>query len=144
AGAKMGEVLRKQQVPYVEVLRTTTSTREVARALYQVAKSLAAPTDRDALHKSFLVWRRDTLESPDTLTAANLLKKLKHVEQYTAPRDKDWLFDTISQSDASASFELLEWFRLIVQRWQQATLLPIDQLLLTVAGDLFRDAAEIA
>src|SRR5262249_20439800 len=130
--------------PYVEVLRTTTSTREVARALHLIARSLAAPTDRDALHKAFLVWRRDTLESADTLTAASVLKKLKYVEQFTAPRDKDWLLDTISQSDASAPFELLEWFRLIVQRWQQATLLPIDQLLLTIGSDLFRDAAEIA
>jgi DNA helicase-2/ATP-dependent DNA helicase PcrA len=144
AGAKMSEVLRKQQIPYVEVLRTTTSTREVARALHQVARSIAAPTDTDALLKSFLVWRRETLESAETLTAANLLKQLKHVEQFTAPRDKDWLLDAISRSDLSAGFELLEWFRLLVQRWQQAALLPIDQLLLTIGSDLFRDAAEIA
>jgi DNA helicase-2/ATP-dependent DNA helicase PcrA len=144
AGAKMGEALRQQGVPFVEMLRSTTSTRQVARTLYQVARCLASPMDTDALQKSFLVWVRDDAESADAVAAANALKKLRHAEQFTAPRDKDWLLDTISKADAPAPFALLDRFRAIVQRWQQATLLPVDQLLLTVGADLFREPAEIA
>jgi DNA helicase-2/ATP-dependent DNA helicase PcrA len=144
AGAKMGEALRQQGVPFVEMLRSTTSTRQVARTLYQVARCLASPMDTDALQKSFLVWVRDDAESADAVAAANALKKLRHAEQFTAPRDRDWLLDTISKNDAPAPFALLDRFRAIVQRWQQATLLPVDQLLLTVGADLFHEPAEIA
>jgi DNA helicase-2/ATP-dependent DNA helicase PcrA len=144
AGAKMGEALRRQGVPVVEMLRTTTSTRQVARLLYQVARFLAAPMDAGALRESFLVWARDAGEPADVTVAANALKKLRHVEQFTAPRDRDWLLDTISKPDAPGPFDLLERFRAIVGRWQRATLLPIDQLLLTVGSDLFREPVEIA
>jgi len=144
AGAKMGEALRKQGVRFVEMLRTTTSTRQVARALHQVARFLAAPMDADALQKAFLVWARDDAESAETIAAVNALKKLRHPEQFTAPRDRDWLLDTISKADAPAVFDRLDRFRVVVQRWQQATLLPVDQLLLTVGSDLFREPAEIA
>jgi DNA helicase-2/ATP-dependent DNA helicase PcrA len=40
--------------------------------------------------------------------------------------------------------ELLVQYRDLVQRWQQATLLPIDQLVLTIAQDLFIDPADLA
>lgn len=144
SGAKMGEVLRKYGVPYVEVLRTTTSTRETARALYQVARFLTAPAETDALGNAFRIWAGDEANSPDALAAANALKKLKFVEQYIAPRDLDWLLESISKTEAPGPFDWLERFRLAVSRWQQAVLLPIDQLLLTIGNDLFRDAAEIA
>ncbi len=38
----------------------------------------------------------------------------------------------------------LEWLRDLVRRWQTATLLPIDQLLLTIAQDLFTQPADLA
>jgi len=40
--------------------------------------------------------------------------------------------------------ELLIQFRALVRRWQAATLLPIDQVILTLAQDLFTDAAGLA
>jgi DNA helicase-2/ATP-dependent DNA helicase PcrA len=144
SGAKMGEVLRKFGVPYVEVLRTTTSTRETARALYQIARFLTAPAEPDALGNAFRIWAGEEAGSPEALAAANVLKKLKFVEQYVAPRDRDWLYDAISKTEAPGPFDWLDRFRLAVGRWQQAVLLPIDQLLLTIGNDLFRDAAEIA
>jgi DNA helicase-2/ATP-dependent DNA helicase PcrA len=39
---------------------------------------------------------------------------------------------------------LLEAFRALVRRWQQATVLPIDQLILTIAQDLFIEPADLA
>ena len=35
-------------------------------------------------------------------------------------------------------------FRELVRRWQGATLLPIDQLILTLAQDLFHEPADLA
>lgn len=144
AGAKMGEALRKLGVPFIEMLRSTTSARQVARTLHQVARFLAVPADNDALQKAFLAWVREDAESADAVAAANALKKLKHLEQYLAPRDRDWLLDTVSSADAPGPFDLLDRFRVVARRWQQATLLPVDQLILTIGSDLFREPAEIA
>ena len=144
AGAKMGEALKKQGVPFVEMLRSTTSARQVARVLHQVMRFLAMPADNDALQKAFLAWVRDDAESADAVAAAGALKKLRHLEQYLAPRDRDWLLDAVSRDDAPGPFDLLDRFRAVARRWQQATLLPIDQLVLTVGSDLFREPAEIA
>lgn len=143
-GAKMGELLQAQQIPHVEVLRTTTSTREVARALFHLADFLASPTDAGKLSKAFAVFLRDERDSVEMTEAINQLKKLKHVEQFTAPRDKDWLLDARNASSEPEKFEPLESFRACVQRWQNAALLPIDQLVLTIGSDLFKEPAEIA
>jgi DNA helicase-2/ATP-dependent DNA helicase PcrA len=40
--------------------------------------------------------------------------------------------------------EELEAFRLVVQRWQGAATLPVDQLVLSLAQDLFREPADLA
>ncbi|MDX2043598.1 MAG: ATP-dependent helicase [Acidobacteriota bacterium] len=143
-GAKMGELLQAQQIPHVEVLRTTTSTREVARTLHHIADFLAFPTDAGKLGKAFVAFMRDERESAEAVEIANQLKKLKHVEQFTAPRDKDWLLDARNSSSEPERFALLEQFRTCVQRWQNAALLPIDQLVLTISSDLFKEPAEIA
>ncbi len=143
-GAKMGELLQAQQIPHVEVLRTTTSTREVARTLHQIADFLASPTDAAKLGKAFTAWMRDEHESPEAVETMNQLKKLKHVEQFTAPRDKDWLLEAREASNVPEKFETLERFRTHIQRWQNAALLPIDQLILTISSDLFKEPAEIA
>ncbi len=58
-GAKMGELLQSLKIPHVEVLRTTTSTREVARTLHHIADFLASPTDSAKLGKAFLAFVRD-------------------------------------------------------------------------------------
>ncbi|HQR35926.1 MAG TPA: 3'-5' exonuclease, partial [Blastocatellia bacterium] len=136
--------LQSLKIPHVEVLRTTTSTREVARTLHHIADFLASPTDSAKLGKAFLAFVRDERESAEAVETANQLKKLKHVEQFTAPRDKDWLLDARNASTDPEKFDLLERFRTNVQRWQEAALLPIDQLTLTISSDLFKEPAEIA
>ncbi|MBL8167354.1 MAG: ATP-dependent helicase [Acidobacteria bacterium] len=143
-GAKMGELLQQLKIPHVEVLRTTTSTREVARTLHHIIDFLAHPTDTAMLVKAFSAWLREDGEATKTNDAVNQLRKLKYVEQFTAPRDKDWLLDLRGNSSAPEKFERLEAFRALIQRWQDAALLPIDQLLLTISGELFKEPAEFA
>lgn len=143
-GAKMGELLQNLKIPHVEVLRTTTSTREVARALHQIVDFLAHPTDANLLSKAFLACLREERETATATELANQLRKLKFVEQFTAPRDKDWLLEARAANPGASKFETLERFRQQLQRWQEAALLPIDQLVLTISSELFKEAAEIA
>ena len=143
-GGKLGEKLQELKIPHVEVLSTTSSTREVARSLHKIVEFLAQPTSAAMLSNAFVGWMREEHESPLAIAIAQQLKGVKQVEQFTAPRDKDWLLDTVSPTESTEKFELLTKFRAQVQRWQGAALLPIDQLILTISSDLFKEAAEIA
>jgi DNA helicase-2/ATP-dependent DNA helicase PcrA len=60
----------------------------------------------------------------------------------------DWLRDdpeiaAMIERDAELGAQLTT-FRQLVRRWQEAVLLPIDQLILVLAQDLFRSAADLA
>jgi DNA helicase-2/ATP-dependent DNA helicase PcrA len=75
---------------------------------------------------------------------SELLRKVGETEAFTAPRpDSDWL-SAISESEAESVVEELGAFRVVINRWLSAVTLPIDQLLLTLAQELFTNAAELA
>jgi DNA helicase-2/ATP-dependent DNA helicase PcrA len=73
------------------------------------------------------------------------LRKCRLVEDYLWPRlGRDWL-ESLGLEEAEAEvYQELAAFRPLVQRWQAAALLPIDQLLLTVAQDLFNEPSDLA
>jgi len=144
AGAGMANLLRKENIDYVEHLRTTSSTRKVVGGLWRVLNYLAEPARPDLLAEAYKVWQRDQRESNTVKAQVRLLTEAKWVEQFTAPQGQDWLEQTINQADAPAQFEQLAAFRDQIFRWQGAALLPVDQLILTVSGDLFHEPADIA
>ncbi|MCK6579643.1 MAG: ATP-dependent helicase [Anaerolineae bacterium] len=141
-------------IPTVEVLQSSTSTRQAAGVLGNVLNYLAKPDTAGWLSMVYRVWQRDTRDDPDrnarTLEIARILSQIAHVEDFLAPAPggRDWLRE---DSDAAALFETdppaadeLRAFRDLVRRWQNAAVLPIDQLLLVLAGDLFRAQADLA
>jgi DNA helicase II / ATP-dependent DNA helicase PcrA len=99
-----------------------------------------------------------TLQSELLATTSTLLRRLVHVENFITPitltpnpsplgrgagvRD-DWL-STLSESEAVYVIEELKEFRVYVQRWLNAVALPIDQLVLTLAQDVFTEALDLA
>ena len=79
-------------------------------------------------------------------TTSNLLRRLVYVEKFIAPNQADDWLSTISESEADAQqvIEELKEFRVNVQRWLNAVTLPIDQLVLTLAQDVFSGASDLA
>ncbi|MBE2182607.1 MAG: ATP-dependent helicase [Anaerolineae bacterium] len=144
SGAAMANLLRKENIDYVEHLRTTSSTRKVVGGLWRVLGYLAEPTRTDLLAETYKVWQRDQRDSSEVKAQVRLLSEAKLVEQFTSPQGQDWLEQAINRADAPEQFEQLAAFREQVMRWQEASLLPVDQLLLTVSGDLFNEPADIA
>ncbi len=72
------------------------------------------------------------------------LRKMVDVENFIAPRkDNDWLA-AIGESEAEQVIEELSAFRVNVQSWLNAVTLPIDQLVLTLAQDVFSEASDLA
>jgi DNA helicase II / ATP-dependent DNA helicase PcrA len=77
-------------------------------------------------------------------TVTRLLRKLVDVENFIAPQNaNDWLAG-IGESEAVQVIQELSAFRVNVQRWLNAVTLPIDQLVLTLAQDVFSEASDLA
>jgi DNA helicase-2/ATP-dependent DNA helicase PcrA len=141
--------LKKRNIEYVELLRSTRETREAAGALANVLKYLADPISPKKLATVYRVWRRDDRDDEEAkvqLTwVARQLGKVARVEDFLWPRvDRDWLDILDASEDIPDLHERLVRFRDLVRRWQEATLLPVDQLILTLAQDLFEEPADLA
>jgi DNA helicase-2/ATP-dependent DNA helicase PcrA len=148
-GFEVVKELKARNLPYIELLRSTMSTREAAGALGNVLNYLADPTSPAKLAQAYRVWRRKDREEKDAKArmeiVAKALRGCRLVEDYVWPRlDRDWLDDLdLTVEDPDLGEQLIE-FRELVRRWQGAALLPIDQLLLTLAQDLFKEPADLA
>jgi DNA helicase-2/ATP-dependent DNA helicase PcrA len=141
--------LKKRDLEYVELLRSTMSTREAAGVLGNVVNYLADPSSPTKLARVYQVWRRGDREDVDARArlefVAAALRKCRQVEDLVWPRlDRDWLSDLELPDEHLDAREQLVEFRQLVRRWQEAILLPIDQLILTLAQDLFQEPADLA
>src|SRR5690606_16630322 len=77
-------------------------------------------------------------------TVTRLLRKVLDVENFIAPQNaNDWLAG-VGESEAAQVIEELSAFRVALQRWLNAVTLPIDQLVLTLAQDVFSEASDLA
>src|SRR5688572_10090990 len=140
--------LKERKIDYVEYLSSTSPTRAAAGALGNVVSYLADPASAPKLAKTYQVWRRQWREEDGQKAfyahVTELIRKCTQVESFLAPRpEKDWL-ETLGATEAEEILSELEEFRNIVRRWQGTTLLPIDQLILTLAQDLFTEPADLA
>jgi DNA helicase-2/ATP-dependent DNA helicase PcrA len=139
--------LKERKLTFVDsLLRSTSSTQTCAGVMGNILIHLANPIDPGALSVAYKVWRRVELE--DEATAARvqqlitLLKQCPRVEDYLWPTPgADWL---AGLSLSSEDYEELVDFRRLVQHWQGAALLPIDQLVITIAQDLFTQPSDLA
>jgi DNA helicase-2/ATP-dependent DNA helicase PcrA len=73
------------------------------------------------------------------------MRQAQRVEDYVWPRaDRDWLSELPLLDEQPELEEMLLSFRRLVRRWHLATLLPVDQLILTLAQDLFHEPVDLA
>ncbi|MCJ7695115.1 MAG: ATP-dependent helicase, partial [Anaerolineaceae bacterium] len=131
------------------LLRSAESTRLSAGAIAIILRSLSDPQSPSKLAKAFEVWQRSARENEQIkgfLTkATNLIKKCDNVEDYLWPvSNVGWLDTLTSDSVAPETLSFLDSFQRVAQRWQMAVVLPIDQLILTIAQDLFIEPGELA
>jgi DNA helicase II / ATP-dependent DNA helicase PcrA len=146
-GEKLVAALRKDNIDLVENLRSTLSTRAAAGRLGEIASTLADPQSAPRLARAYLAWRRREEEESNTDfqdQIAELILKCSEVETFISPRsDRDWLASLGSEVEAPV-LEELEEFRSLVRRWQGMTVLPIDQMILTLSQDLFTTPNDLA
>ncbi len=145
-GVEVIEALKKHDIPTHELLSSSQSTRAAAGALGNLLAYLSDPSSAAKLARVYEVWRRDWREDSDRRDflshVRRLVRKCGEVEAYLAPRpERDWLTGLDESEDMILE---LQEFRELVKRWGAATLLPIDQLILTLAQDLFIEPVDLA
>ncbi|WKZ42241.1 MAG: ATP-dependent helicase [Anaerolineales bacterium] len=168
-GVEVVGELRKRGIEPIELISSTSETRAAAGALSYLLSYLADPSSAKKLSKAYEVWRRDWreqrvvdrgienrelensgLERGDYSTTqllnyvSVLLRRMTNVENFIAPQNaNDWL-TTVGENEAVQVIQELSAFQVNVQRWLNAVTLPIDQLALTLAQDVFSEASDLA
>ena len=140
--------LKEHKIEYIEYLSSSAPTRAAAGALGNLVAFLADPSSSAKLAKVYQVWRRawreDAGQKNFYAQVSDLIRKCMSVETYLAPRpDQDWLV-ALAGAEPEIVLAELEEFRSIVRRWLGTALLPIDQMILTLAQDLFTEPADLA
>jgi len=142
--------LRKRNIAYHDdLLRSSSTTRFSAGSLGHILRYLADPQSPGKLAMVYRVWKRDSRKNEDEKAQveqlAEVLHRIQHVEEYIWPvNGKDWLENTGLAARSPVVYQQLIQFRHMVQRWQSSVLLPVDQIVLTLAQDLLTDPAELA
>ncbi len=145
--AEIVAVIRQRQLRCVESLLTSTSaTRASADLISNVLKALADPGSAFALADCYLSWRRADSSNPIAWESAQAcaakLRSCQALEDYLWPRlGRNWI---VEQDLAPDDVEQLSLFSDLVCRWQGASSLPIDQLVLTISQDLFDQPEDMA
>lgn len=148
-GFAITEALKGTTLKYEELLRSTSETRQTARALSFVLDYLADPRHARKLAQLYLmVWLK--LKSPLGMDEdpenprprlEKILQRVQRVENVVWPQD-DPEFD--DEAIPEAWLIDLNAFLSLVRRWLDALSLPIDQLILTIGADLFTTPADVA
>ncbi|HSL28818.1 MAG TPA: ATP-dependent helicase [Anaerolineales bacterium] len=165
-GVDVINALKAKNIEYVEFLSSTSNTRAAAGALSNLISYLAEPASAPKLAKAYQVWRRAWKDVKERATlihdASAWLRKVGNVEDYVNPnlafaRGEVLTPISVSGGNGAGTAEAmvaegeqeqvvaeLNDFRVYVRRWLESVTLPIDQLVLTLAQDIFTEAADLA
>jgi len=140
-GYKLVERLEHKKIPHDDHLNTTAPTRKAAEVIGSVLHYLASPLNGSLLANVYKNWAGEESDNEQRKAILTALRRCDEVEAFLWPRpDHDWLADQIEAIRESP----LQQFRELIRRWLDASTLPIDQLVLTLAQDLYRDPADLA
>ncbi len=160
-GFKLAETLKARGLPYEELLRSTAHTRQAAGILEAILRYLAQPLSSTFLARAYGAWERagdlpqereeaegtkqeeGLLSQEQRQRLIKVLRRCRQPESYLYPRPGDDWLAALPLDDERLVYRLIA-FRQALRRWLEATRLPVDQLILTLAQELFADPADLA
>jgi DNA helicase-2/ATP-dependent DNA helicase PcrA len=129
--------LKEEGIEVVEMLQSSDRTRRTTRLIEKCLNAISNPTDVVKFTVAFEHYQRFTIEGDDEdPTLLSLLAKLRKVhflEDLLYPGEA--VTETLDPQLAGS--EALTRFCEYMRRWHFSAALPIDQLLLLMASDLF-------
>jgi len=147
-GKRMAGYLRENtNIEPVEYLNTTLATRKTTGSLVIILSYLVDPNSSTKLAAVFKVWRRDLKTNPEAWlqvqATSDLLKSVQNPELFLSPGPSSAWLSSIDDSKRDLLPALIE-FRDTIIKWQDASILPIDQLILTLSSDIFHTPEELS
>jgi len=151
-GGKVVEALEAMTpaVPFDDLLRSTPQTRNVARILAAICQYLGEPTAPGRLAQLYGVLLEAKFLGSETDSAR--LKQQRALIRSVSPHDllfprgaltlRDLLPANVPLESSDAA--LLDRFAALVGRWVRGLALPVDQLILSIAQDLFQREDDLA
>jgi DNA helicase-2/ATP-dependent DNA helicase PcrA len=159
-GFALATVLKNAGIPFDDsLLRASNNTRVAAAALATVLLYISRPEEPTHLPELWRAvwWPRlgAPLAGGDVLATKELpepveifgraLSKLNQPERFLFPSGGDDWSDELSWLEEVEGFRpLLERFRTDLARWTAATVLPVDELVLTLGSDIFTEPSDLA
>src|SRR5690606_26437593 len=152
-GAKFVQRLQSAHIDYFELLRTPSSARETVEQLGAMLAVLARPHESKWLEAAFIGWHqvRYGTEHEDAAIVRKAAQGLLrgHPEDFLFPSgDLQWetAFPEVADAvrNAQSVADELAAFKSKLARWVEATMLPVDQLILTVGQELFQNPYDLA
>ena len=146
-GAEMVEELSKSNIPFLELLSTSKTARETAGILADIFTFFAKPLIRRNLVNVFSAVALQISKSEQTAAVVStILNRIKKITQpellFSRPNGLD---ECATEMELGTSEkELFSQVITLLQFWQAALLLPIEECTVTIGADLFRDAADLA
>lgn len=133
-------------VPFDDLLRSTPQTRDVARLLATACRYLGDPTSRPRLAELYSTLVRHQALPGVAAPEAPALRHHLSIVRSLAPHELLFPYHAGGLQDALPTGvaldengrDALQRFSVLVSRWMRASALPIDQLVLTIAQDLFQ------
>jgi DNA helicase-2/ATP-dependent DNA helicase PcrA len=159
-GFHMIEQLEANGIVSEELLRSTSHTREVVGAMHHILTYLSAPLETRFLAEVYKqVWFTWRMGNPEIWEAigdeeqqaealnkvVQAIRKCKAVERLLYPNDNPEI--PLSSPVFAEYPDLLDdvvHFCDYVSYWLNAAILPVDQLVIIIAQDVFRDPVNIA
>lgn len=148
-GSEVAEELKKNGIEPIELLSSSSTTRQNVNLVANIISYLADPTSTAKLAIAFRsLYRKEEKEEENAAslqTAANLIRKCQRVEDYLWPSpERDWLSRLGGEGTSPQVLNILDEYRQRIRRWQKATLLPIDQLVITISQEIFMMPSDLA
>jgi DNA helicase-2/ATP-dependent DNA helicase PcrA len=140
-GYELARRLEGERAPYEEMLSSSVNSRQVAEILLDILSFLSNPLSKQ--HLSDLYGRlREFGVAALQNNHAGIIERWyrKHnteVALYASMLPSG--IDPLEEIDDSIR-STIESFSGLMRRWMRAVVLPVDQLVLTIAGDLFTEA----
>ncbi len=148
-GEQVAEALHAAEIPVVELLKSTESTRKVAGVIENVLITLNDPSNSGKFAKAFslIITKEDLdLEQQELIPGmVAAIRKYHRMEEFYYPQPGVEIDEIVDLSSFQTELrEALHKTRDNFTRWHQAVSLPIDQLVLTIAQDVFTSPADLA
>lgn len=147
----IAQALIEEGLPVVDgLLKNQKNATITAGAITKLLRIVLFPNYGKFLGNAFSVLFKDLKEDEDYAIAFkkcnHYLNQLTFIEEFLYP-DEDstpYPIEGLLDDDLEMTKDLLERFAQIIRRWFKASILPIDQLILTIAQDLNRSSVELA